>query len=135
MDEGKKTKQIIFDTNFFFTPFQLRLDIITESRLLVDGPSEIVTLTPVVSELERLSTRGKGEQKVQAKLALQMAQNVKIIDAPGRADGRADEAIIAYARERPYAIIATNDSRLRKEARKEGVKTIFVRGRCKLAIE
>jgi uncharacterized protein len=123
-------KLILLDTNFFLAPFQTGVDIFSELDRIVNEPFRIITISPVIGELERLSKTAKGEDRSSAKLALELAKGVDIIDYPGLGD----EAIIDFARKNKV-IVATNDSALRKRLKAAKIRTIFVRNRSKLEIE
>jgi len=123
-------KHILLDTNFFFVPFQMGVNIFSEIERIVDEPLELFTLSSTIGEIERVAKSGKGDDKASAKLALQLAKNLKIIDTPNSGDA----AILAYAKVNTDVIVATNDSELRKKLKAAKTRTIFLRGKNKLEI-
>jgi len=124
-------KRILLDTNFFMVPFQLGVNIFSEFERVMEEPFELMTLSPMKGELEKLARSGKGKDKSAARLAIQIALGIKAEAAAGSGDA----AIIAYARKHKDLIVATNDSGLRKALKSFGVPTMFVRNRSKLEIE
>jgi hypothetical protein len=124
-------KKILLDTNFFLVPFQMGVNIMTEFERIMEEPFELMTISTVKKELESLARNGKGDDKACAKLATELARNIRVEEYPG--DG--DDSILVYARLHKDTIVATNDSTLRKRLRGERVQTIFVRNRSKLEIE
>lgn len=133
-DAKPKMKKVLLDTNFFLAPFQLGVNILSELDRVVDEPHELMTLSPMKAELEKLAKTGKGDDKLSAKLALELARNIQVIDAPGSGD----RAILDYAKaqtERKDLMVATNDSALRKSLKTLKIRTVFVRNRSKLELE
>lgn len=124
-------KRILLDTNFFFVPFQLSINIFSEIERVVDESSELITLSSAKGELERIAKNGRGDDKASARLALQLAKNIRVIDTPHLGD----KAVLAYAKANKDVIVATNDSELRKKLKADKTRTIFVRDKKKLEIE
>ncbi len=124
-------KKILLDTNFFLVPFQLGVNIMSELDRVMQEPYQMMTIKPVKEELEKLARTGKGDDKSAARLAVHLARNIDVEEAPGKGD----DAILDYTRSREDVIVATNDSDLRKRLRKAKVKTIFVRNRSVLETE
>ncbi len=133
MNNPLKMKKILLDTNFFLTPFQMGVNILSELDRVIDEPHELMTLAPMKAELEKLAKSGKGDDKLSAKLALTLARNIPVVDAPGSGD----RAIIDYVKAAKPGdlIVATNDSALRKTLKALRVRTVFVRNRSKLELE
>lgn len=124
-------KQILVDTNFFLVPFQLGVNIMAEFDRIMQEPFILMTIEPVITELERLAKNGKGDDKVSANLGLQLARNIEILPATGKGD----EAIMDYATRNEDMIVATNDSKLRKRLKEKNIRTIYVAHKSKLEIE
>ncbi len=124
-------KRVLLDTNFFLVPFQLGVNIMSELDRVMEGPYQLMTISPVVEELERLANSGKGDDRNAARLAMHLARNIDSEPA----EGKGDEAILAYAKNRDDVVVATNDSALRRRLRKAKLKTIFVRNRSILEME
>jgi len=127
---NRKPKQLLLDTNFFLAPFQTGINIFSELERIMPEPFELMTITPVKKELEKIIKSGKGDDKIAARLGTELARNIKVVDA----EGIGDQAIIDYAKSNKI-IVATNDSALRKELTKLKTRTIFIRNNSKLEIE
>lgn len=124
-------KKILLDTNFFLVPFQLGINIFSEFERVLDEPFELMTISSVKAELEKLAKSGKTEERSAAALAIQIARGIPVVET----SNRGDEAIIGYAASHKNVMVATNDSGLRKKLRAIRVRTIFVRGKNKLQID
>lgn len=124
-------KCILIDTNFFLAPFQLGVNIFSEFERIMNEPFELMTISSVKAELEKLVKSGKGQDRSSAQLATQIARNIPVVEVAGRGD----DAIITYAKNNKDVMVATNDAGLRKALKGIGVRTIFVRNRSKLEIE
>ena len=109
-------------------PAQHGIDIFAELRAL--GYDECVVPSAVRDELEALKTKVKGDDRAALAVATRLLGRCEVVAAPGSAD----EAIAGLAK-RTGAAVFTNDAALRKRLKREGVKTIFMRGRQKLAVE
>lgn len=125
------TKKILIDTNFFLVPFQVGVNILSEFERVMTEPFQLMTISPVKKELENLAENGKGDDKISARLGLELARNVTVVGA----QGQGDDAIVDFASTTKDIIVATNDSRLRKRLKGKGVKTIFVRNKSTLEVE
>ena len=71
------SKEVVIDTNFFMVPFQFNVDIITELENKL--PSYTLT-TPsfVINELKGLKNNNKGKVRLNANLALKLANSSKV---------------------------------------------------------
>lgn len=123
--------KILLDTNFFLVPFQLGLHILPELERIVPEEFTLMTISPIKEELNRLSEKGKGDDKICATLALEFAKSVPVV----KTEGAGDDAIVDFAKRDPDIIVATNDSDLRKRLKSQKTKTIFVRNRSKIEME
>ncbi len=133
---SKHRNNVLLDTNFLFLPFQHRIDIFEEIPRLIGGHVQFLILPQVLKELKWLETHGTLKERNTAKSALLMlnqhcqmvenlSQELQVLDA--------DNALLRYARE-SNAIVATNDSELRRKLLKQGSRAIFLRKLAVLAI-
>lgn len=120
--------KVLVDTNGLMVPAQHGIDVFEEMRAL--GYDEFVVPSAVMDEMEKLKTKLRGSDRAALAVALALAQRCAQVEAPGNAD----EVLETLAKEMSAAVF-TNDAALRKRLRKEGVKTIFMRSRHRLAIE
>ena len=71
------SKEVVIDTNFFMVPFQFNVDIITELENKL--PSyKLITPNFVINELKGLKRNNKGKVRLNANLALKLANSSKV---------------------------------------------------------
>ena len=122
--------KILLDTNFLLTIVRFRIDLNEISNLLIE-PYQLVTLNLVLNELKEIS-HSKSAASLHAKIALELikTKNIEILKSK---EENTDNAILEFASK--DFIVATNDSKLRKELKKNRIKTIYLRARKYLAID
>ena len=126
-----ESKVVVFDTNFFMVPFQFNVDIIDELEKAL--PSYKLT-TPifVINELKGLKRNNKGKIRLNADLALKLANssNIEIKDISLENNETVDDALL-----RVSEVLATNDIELKKRARKKGITVAYLRQKKYIAID
>lgn len=126
-----ESKEVVIDTNFFMVPFQFNVDIIDELEKAL--PSYKLT-TPifVINELKGLKRNNKGKIKLNADLALKLANssNIEIKDISLENNETVDDALL-----RVSEVLATNDIELKKRARKKGITVAYLRQKKYIAID
>lgn len=126
-----ESKEVVIDTNFFMVPFQFNVDIIDELEKAL--PSYKLT-TPifVINELKGLKRNNKGKIRLNADLALKLANssNIKIKDISLENNETVDDALL-----RVSEVLATNDIELKKRARKKGITVAYLRQKKYIAID
>lgn len=126
-----ESKEVVIDTNFFMVPFQFNVDIIDELEKAL--PSYKLT-TPifVINELKGLKRNNKGKIRLNADLALKLANssNIEIKDISLENNETVDDALL-----RVSEVLATNDIELKKRARKKGIKVAYLRQKKYIAID
>ncbi len=122
-----KTK-IVLDANFLMVPAQFKLDIFEEIRRIMNEPYDLITMSPVAGELQKIAS-GKSKDAGTARVALELIKihNVKVIDASGRAD-----AAIMKICDR-NTVVCTQDKRLQNALKKKGVRILAMRKKSHLA--
>ena len=71
------SKEVVIDTNFFMVPFQFNVDVITELENKL--PSyKLTTPSFVINELKGLKNNNKGKVRLNANLALKLANSSKV---------------------------------------------------------
>lgn len=112
-----ESKEVVIDTNFFMVPFQFNVDIINELEKSL--PSYKLT-TPifVINELKGLTKNTKGKTRLNANLALKLANSskVEIKDISLMENETVDDALL-----RVSEVLATNDIELKKRAKDNGI--------------
>ena len=126
-----ESKEVVIDTNFFMVPFQFIVDIIDELEKVL--PSYKLT-TPifVINELKGLKRNNKGKIRLNADLALKLANssNIEIKDISLENNETVDDALL-----RVSEVLATNDIELKKRARKKGITVAYLRQKKYIAID
>lgn len=126
-----ESKEVVIDTNFFMVPFQFNVDIIDELEKAL--PSYRLT-TPifVINELKGLKRNNKGKIRLNADLALKLANssNIEIKDISLENNETVDDALL-----RVSEVLATNDIELKKRARKKGITVAYLRQKKYIAID
>ena len=126
-----ESKEVVIDTNFFMVPFQFNVDIIDELEKAL--PSYKLT-TPifVINELKGLKRNNKGKIRLNADLALKLANssNIEIKDISLDNNETVDDALL-----RVSEVLATNDIELKKRARKKGITVAYLRQKKYIAID
>lgn len=126
-----ESKEVVIDTNFFMVPFQFNIDIIDELEKAL--PSYKLT-TPifVINELKGLKRNNKGKIRLNADLALKLANssNIEIKDISLENNETVDDALL-----RVSEVLATNDIELKKRARKKGITVAYLRQKKYIAID
>jgi hypothetical protein len=124
-------KKVILDTNFLMIPYQFKVDIFEEIRCIVEEEYELITISGVVKELEKIK-KSKGRSAVAAKIGLELikAKNVKVINSDSE---EVDNKIIELSDEN--TIVATNDIKLKNKLKNKNIKIIYLRSKKYLKME
>ena len=125
------SKEVVIDTNFFMVPFQFNVDIIDELEKSL--PSYTLT-TPsfVINELKGLKRNTKGKVRLNANLALKLANSskVEIKDISLLENETVDDALL-----RVSEVLATNDIELKNRAKEKGITVVYLRQKKYIAVE
>ena len=125
------SKEVVIDTNFFMVPFQFNVDIITELENLL--PSyKLTTPSFVINELKGLKRNNKGKIRLNANLALKLANSskVEIKDISLLENETVDDALL-----RVSEVLATNDIELKNRAKEKGITIVYLRQKKYIAVE
>ena len=125
------SKEVVIDTNFFMVPFQFNVDIITELENLL--PSyKLTTPSFVINELKGLKRNNKGKTRLNANLALKLANSskVEIKDISLLENETVDDALL-----RVSEVLATNDIELKNRAKNNGITVVYLRQKKYIAVE
>ncbi len=124
-------KEVVIDTNFFMVPFQFNVDIITELEKVL--PSyKLTTPSFVINELKGLKRNNKGKIRLNANLALKLANSskVEIKDISLLENETVDDALL-----RVSEVLATNDMELKKRAKAKGITIVYLRQKNYITVE
>ena len=125
------SKEVVIDTNFFMVPFQFNVDIITELENKL--PSyKLITPSFVINELKGLKRNNKGKIRLNANLALKLANSskVEIKDISLLENETVDDALL-----RVSEVLATNDIELKNRAKNKGITVVYLRQKKYIAVE
>jgi len=134
-----QNNRVLLDSNFLLVPIQFKIDIYEEIRNLLGNPRFLI-LTEIFNELEiKLNRERRHKFKLELTTSLKLLEQKKreipelFIEYEGRNTTNipVDDYLIDVSKELSRKLgtvyIATNDKLLRKKARKNGIKTIFMR--------
>ena len=125
------SKEVVIDTNFFMVPFQFNVDVITELENTL--PSyKLTTPSFVINELKGLKKNNKGKTRLNANLALKLANSskVEIKDISLLENETVDDALL-----RVSEVLATNDIDLKNRAKNKGITVVYLRQKKYIAVE
>ena len=125
------SKEVVIDTNFFMVPFQFNVDVISELEKLL--PSyKLTTPSFVINELKGLKKNNKGKTRLNANLALKLANSskIEIKDISLLENETVDDALL-----RVSEVLATNDIELKKRAKDKGITVAYLRQKKYIAVE
>jgi len=126
---NRKTKTVIIDSSAILMIFEFSIDIEKElSRIL--GSYKIIVPKTIFKELKNLSEYGSEKKKNIAKPALRLVERYEIVE---NKSSFGDDSVIELAK-KYNGIVFSNDTEIRKKAKNEKIKTIFLRGKNYLAI-
>lgn len=128
-----KSLKIILDSNAFFVPLQFKIDIVEELKTLLNMRHELVLLSPVKQELERLVNEGSPQTRKNAVYALKLAEKCKLVNVEDH-ETPVDDVIMEAARKGNCAVF-TNDKQLKKKLRDINVPVIYVRQKSRLNLD
>jgi rRNA-processing protein FCF1 len=133
--KGKKaTLKVIMDSNALFVPFQFKIDIFEHLKVLLNRNSELILLSSIREELEKIADQGSPKMRKQASSALKLAEKCTLVGCDGESALHPDDAIVKMAREW-NCLVFTNDRALRKRLRNINVPVVYVRQKSKLGID
>ncbi|WP_297824482.1 PIN domain-containing protein [uncultured Methanobrevibacter sp.] len=125
------SKEVVIDTNFFMVPFQFNVDIITELENKL--PSyKLTTPSFVINELKGLKNNNKGKVRLNANLALKLANSskIEIKDISLLENETVDDALL-----RVSEVLATNDIELKNRAKDKGITVAYLRQKRYIAVD
>lgn len=124
--------KLLVDTNFLLIPVRFKVDIFTESQNAVNDIVEFFVSSRVLDEIQILKDRSKGTFVRELKLAEKLSENCTVIH--DNSSTRVDQSLINLAVSEDM-MIGTADSELRQNARKAGVKVVYLRQKRYLVLD
>ena len=126
-----ESKEVVIDTNFFMVPFQFNVDVIDELEKVLSS-YKLTTPIFVINELKGLKKNNKGKIRLNADLALKLANssNIEIKDISLENNETVDDALL-----RVSEVLATNDIELKNRAKKRGITVAYLRQKKYITID
>lgn len=128
------TLKVIIDSNFFFMPLQVKIDIFSEMMNLLNQKYEPVILSTTLKELHKIAEKGPPKLRKQAAIALKLAEKCQVFDVGKGREETNDDVVMRIAMQW-RSPVATNDRELRRRLREQNLPVIFLRGENRLELE
>ena len=128
------TLKVIFDSNFFFIPLQVKIDIFEEIMNLLNQKYEPIMLSTTLQELRKIAEKGTPKLRKQTAMALKFAEKCRVFDVKKSRDETNDDVVMRIAVQW-RSPVATNDRELRRRLREQNLPVIFLRGENRLELE
>lgn len=122
------------DSNALFVPLQFKIDIFEELKKLLNMKFELILLSPIRRELEKLAENGSPKMRKNASYALKMAEKCKLVELDEKIAGSSPDDVIFQVAREWKSLVFTNDRELRKRLRNINVPVIYVRQKSRLEI-
>ncbi len=126
--------KVILDSNAFFVPLELKIDIFKEVKQLLNRNVDFVLLSPIKRELEMLATKDSPRIRREALFALKLAEKCKLVPVENDNKTTIDDAIVRVAKNWNSPVF-TNDRQLKLRLRDISVPVIYVRQKSRLDID
>ncbi len=142
-----KINLIIIDSNFILLPFQFKIDYFNEIRQNIEGKLKFIIFQQILDELESKRRREQGHTKFIRLLDNGLMYidknkeiyNIELLEDVKKAIENTDEFLLRKSEELQIAdqtvYLATNDSELRRKAKRLNIGTIFLRQKKYLSVE
>ncbi|HII38826.1 TPA: hypothetical protein HA318_02385 [Candidatus Micrarchaeota archaeon] len=113
--------RVLLDTNFLLDVFRKRASLAPLEEVF-DERVELVVLSPCVEELKDIAVSGGERDRHAAKAALELVAKAACVEV---VEGKADEAVLAWAGAHSGAGVCTGDRVLRAGLKGKRVKVVF----------
>jgi hypothetical protein len=112
-------------------PAQFHVDILTELGHIIPNYKLIVP-SFVIDELENIKKRSKGKARIEASIALKIAESpeINIMNINLKKRERVDDALLRISK-----VLCTNDIGLKRRAKERGITVIYLRQKNYLAVD
>ena len=129
---AKLPSKILCDTNFLLIPIRFGIDIFINTDDALNDLATFYVSSKVLEEILTLKKYAKPSLEKELQFALKIAERCKLIIDNSKVP--VDESLIKLAK-KERMIIGTTDSGLRKKARGEGIKVVFLRQKRYLVLD
>lgn len=117
-----------------FVPLELKIDIFSEVKRLLNRNVNFILLSPVKREIELLAAKESPKTRREAAYALKLAEKCQYVTVDNDEKLRTDNIIVKVAKAWNSPVF-TNDSQLRRRLRDISVPVIYVRQKSRLEID
>lgn len=101
---------------------------------VIPGNRLLIVIDPIFSELKKIQLKGNPKEKMESRIAIEFI-NKYCQKWPSEYKHRnIDFILLHYGKER-NGIIATNDRKLKRTARKKGIQILYIRNQQFLELE
>lgn len=144
---NSKVNIIILDSNFILLPFQFKIDYLNEIRIILVGRLKFIIFQQILNELESKRRRDKKSTKFIRLLENGISYidknkqnyNIEILEDIKEITEKTDDFLLRKSQELQIigqsVYLATNDSELRRKAKRLKISTIFLRQKKYLSVE
>lgn len=138
---------VILDSNFIMLPFQFKIDYLDEIQYKIEGRITFIMYKQVLDELEAKHRREPNATKFERHLKSGLSYlekkssnyEIQTIEEIKNNQETTDDFLIRKSvelkTEYKHVFLATNDSELRRRAKKKLVSTIFLRKQSYIDLE
>jgi rRNA-processing protein FCF1 len=124
--------KILCDTNFLLVPLRFGVDIFQESEKTLNDVTTFYVSSRVLDEIRILKKKAKPTFEKELMFAEKIA--ARCIFVNDNSCSLVDDSLISLSRKMGM-VLATTDSMLRKKARLEGIKVLYLRQRRYLILD
>ncbi len=132
---SKQRLLIFLDTNFLMALSQMpNFNLSYELDRVVPGNRELIVLEPIFSELKKLHLKGNPKVQMESRIAIEFVHKY-CKQWPSEYNHQNIDFILLYYGKKRNGIIATNDRKLKRFARKKGIKLLYIRNQRFLELQ
>lgn len=133
--DNDHTTFIFLDTNFLMALSQLtNFNLSYELDRVIPGNRKLIVFEPIFSELQKLQEQGSPKVQMESRIAIDFVHKF-CQKEPSEYDHRNIDFILLHYGKKRKGIIATNDRKLKRAARKKGIRILFIRSRRFLELQ
>lgn len=126
---------IFLDTNFLMAISQHpNFNVSFELDRVIPGNRVLIVLEPIFSELQKLFLKGNPKDRMHSRLAIDFVHK-HCQQWPSEYSHRNIDFILLYYGKERKGIVATNDRKLKRMARKKGIKILYIRSQRFLELQ
>ena len=129
---AKLPTKILCDTNFLLIPLRFGVDVFSETEEALNDLTKLYVSSRVIEEINLLRTDAKPSFEKELLFALKMIE--QCVEIQDDSVTQVDASLIQLAKKNGM-VLGTTDSELRKNAREEGVKVIYLRQKRYLVLD